>query len=685
MKNKALLVEKYVTNNGKFDKSDNLYRKVYLLNIMFAIMQIICLFFAVLDILFFKTGNVAMINAAVVVLSLFTLLYFKKTNKYKLAAYILVAILMVCLIAFFYIVQNKYYAFYWLAILPPVAYFLLGNKEAKIILFFFSCYMLYFALSNKVIWSPAEFDIKSVLNIAGATLSMILIIAYFEKGQEEAWGELKKTISQLEYSQNNLRLILDSSAEAIYGIDTNGNCTICNASCVKMLGYCDQSDLLGKNMHRQIHHTNRDGTPSPVEDCKIYTAFMKGESSHVEDEVFWRADGTSFDVEYYSYPKVKHGVITGAVVTFMDISDRKQKEAEIQYLSYHDMLTGLYNRRCFEKNRNSIDTPDHLPLSIIFADINGLKMTNDIFGHPAGDKLIKKSSEILGQVCRRDDVVARVGGDEFILLLPKTTKENAKEILNKIKSGFAGARVEAIKCSISLGFDTKQSPDQSLDEIIANAENEMYKDKTSNRMSSNIDIIDTISETLYSRSPVERQHAITVFNLCTDFGAALHLPEPEINKLSRAGYLHDIGKIVLDDSILFEDTLSENESEKMKQHPAVGYRILNLFDNTLDLAECVYGHHERWDGTGYPRGLEGEQIPLLSRIISVVETYDRVLNRGTIPLQDRKLAALNVIEKGAGTQFDPQIAKLFVQMIEKGENVKALDCTSVLRDRKGVC
>jgi HD-GYP domain-containing protein (c-di-GMP phosphodiesterase class II) len=148
-------------------------------------------------------------------------------------------------------------------------------------------------------------------------------------------------------------------------------------------------------------------------------------------------------------------------------------------------------------------------------------------------------------------------------------------------------------------------------------------------------------------------------------GAALHLPETDINKLNRAGYLHDIGKIVLDDNILVKDTLTDEELEKMQQHSAVGYRILSLFDDTLDLAEYVYGHHERWDGSGYPRELKGEQIPLISRIIAVAETYDRVLNRGKLLLDERKKAALDVIKQGAGTQFDPQIALLFSQLIEK--------------------
>jgi diguanylate cyclase (GGDEF)-like protein/PAS domain S-box-containing protein len=494
---------------------------------------------------------------------------------------------------------------------------------------------------------------------------MQFLVNNLENTVKERTEELHKAVLTIDENKNQLQLILDSAAEAIYGIDLHGNSTFCNMSCYKILGYTDQSELLGKNMHWKLHHTRRDGRPLPAEECKIIQAIQQGQGTHADDEVFWRADGTSFDVEYYSYPQVKNGEIIGAVVTFMDISDRKQKEAEIQYLSCHDILTGLHNRRCFEENRSKIDTPANLPLSVIFADINGLKMTNDIFGHTAGDELIRKSCSILQQVCRQNDAVARVGGDEFIILLPNTTSENAESVLARIKSGFADAHMEAIKCSISLGTDTKQSPDQLLDEIITNAENAMYKDKTMNRKSINKDIVDTIIKMLHARNHREEQHSITVSGLCSDIGIDLHLPENEISKLIRVGYLHDIGKIVLEEGILTKDTLTDEELEKIQQHSTVGYRILSLFDDTLDLAEYVLGHHERWDGSGYPRGLKGEQIPLLSRIISVAETYERVLNRGGSPLKDRDLAALEVIKNGAGTQFDPQIAGRFVQMIER--------------------
>ncbi len=155
-----------------------------------------------------------------------------------------------------------------------------------------------------------------------------------------------------------------------------------------------------------------------------------------------------------------------------------------------------------------------------------------------------------------------------------------------------------------------------------------------------------------------------VRDLCREFGSALRLSETEIGRLQRAAFLHDIGKITLGRELLSKDKLTAEEYELFKQHPAVGYRILNLFDDTLDLADIVYSHHEKWDGTGYPRGLQGEQIPYLSRVLAIVEAYERVSTRGKSLDSDRKRDAVRVIEEFAGTQFDPSIAEVFIRFIK---------------------
>lgn len=130
----------------------------------------------------------------------------------------------------------------------------------------------------------------------------------------------------LKASRDQLHLILDSAAEAIYGLDLQGNCTFCNSACLRLLGYGKQEDLIGKNMHNLIHHRRPDGTPFPLEECRIFQAFQSGKGTHVDDEVLWRADGTAFPAEYWSYPQHRDGKVVGAVVTFVDISERRKAE-----------------------------------------------------------------------------------------------------------------------------------------------------------------------------------------------------------------------------------------------------------------------------------------------------------------------------------------------------------------------
>ena len=143
--------------------------------------------------------------------------------------------------------------------------------------------------------------------------------------------ERKLAEEALTEHDEKIHLLLDSTAEAIYGLDMNGDCTFCNNTCLRMLGYKSPDELLGRNMHWQIHHKYPDGTHFPVEECRIFQAFNKGEGTHVDDEVLWRSDGTSFPAEYWSYPQRHEGKVVGAVVTFIDITERKELEKEMEY------------------------------------------------------------------------------------------------------------------------------------------------------------------------------------------------------------------------------------------------------------------------------------------------------------------------------------------------------------------
>ena len=492
--------------------------------------------------------------------------------------------------------------------------------------------------------------------------TLVMLINSFEKKVKERTIKLEEKNKELRENKDQLQLILDSTVEAIYGMDIEGKCTFCNASGLKMLGYLSQEELLGKDIHLQIHHTFKDGRDMPLEECKIYKALLDKKGTHANDEVFWRKDGTSFDVEYHSYPQFKDGEIIGAVVTFMDNTDRKKSEERIRYLSYHDSLTGIFNRMFFEEQLKRLDTKKNLPLSIIFGDVNGLKLTNDIFGHAAGDELLKKSAEIFKRVCREEDIVARVGGDEFAVLLPNTEARDADKIMNRIRDEFSKEKIIAIKGSISLGYETKISSDEHIERTMEKAEQWMYKEKMLNRKDIDSEMIKTIIETLHNRSPEEMEHSRSVSDLCEKIGQEMKMSETEVRKLKDAGFLHDIGKIVLEEDMLNRKDITDEESKKLEQHSVIGYRILNLFDDTLDLAEGVLGHHENWDGSGYPKGLMGEEIPKIARIIRIVECY-HAMTDGTKGDVMSKEEALEEIKNQSEVIFDPEIVDVFVKMM----------------------
>lgn len=342
----------------------------------------------------------------------------------------------------------------------------------------------------------------------------------------------------------------------------------------------------------------------------------------------------------------------------------EQSEQQNLYLSYYDVLTGLYNRRYYEMQIKRLDTEKNLPISVVMADVNGLKMINDAFGHQLGDQLLQKAAEAIGGVCRTQDVLARWGGDEFVILLPNTTYEEAEKTVAQIKETCSGISVDMVHVSISFGWDTKVSPEVELDEILKNAEDDMYKHKIIQNEGLRGNLINTIIKTLYEKNPREEQHSERVGEVAGKIAAAIGLSETEVGKMKLIGHLHDIGKIAIEDGILNKTgLLTEREQEEIRRHPDVGYRILSATSEMLDLADCVLAHHERWDGKGYPRGISGETIPMEARIIALADSYDAMSSERPYRKALAEDVILYEIKKNAGYQFDPDIARVFVENV----------------------
>lgn len=351
-----------------------------------------------------------------------------------------------------------------------------------------------------------------------------------------------------------------------------------------------------------------------------------------------------------------------------NIDKRKKAEAEVLYLSYHDQLTGLYNRRFYEEELLRLDTPRNLPIALVMADVNGLKLINDAYGHQMGDKILKTFAEILRNEFRHDEIVSRVGGDEFVILFSKTDQKNVEGILKRLNETISKVRIDHTILSVSMGFAIKQDPSDNLNDVFKRAEDAMYQHKLAVSPSVKKATIDLIVNSIYEKNHQEVIHSKEVSEYCEAIGRELGFAKEPINQLKLAGLRHDIGEIAIDNAILTKaEKLSEDEWAEIKRHPEIGYHILRSVNELAEIAKFVLEHHERWDGQGYPKGLKEEEITLQGRIIAVADAYCTMISDRPFCHAFTEAEAISELKRCAGTQFDKNIAKLFVEKVLKKE------------------
>ena len=347
-----------------------------------------------------------------------------------------------------------------------------------------------------------------------------------------------------------------------------------------------------------------------------------------------------------------------------DVTARREAEEEILYLSYYDQLTGLYNRRFYLEELRRIDTDRNLPITLVMADVNGLKLTNDAFGHLEGDQLLKHIADAMKKHCRADDIIARIGGDEFIMLLPQTSMEQAEKFVDRINVALAEEKCYPVICSVSFGWATKSDSAEDISKTYINAEDHMYRHKLTESAAMRSDTIKLIVKTLFRKYKREEQHAKRVGKLSAATAKALGMSPGEVNELKLAGFMQNLGYIILREALLDKSgSFTDEERIEMERHPEIGYQLLRSVGKYSSVAEYILHHHERVDGTGYPSKAAADEIPIQSRIIAIADAFDAMINESSYREKLSKEEAIEEIRQNAGTQFDKAIAEVFIEKV----------------------
>lgn len=448
-----------------------------------------------------------------------------------------------------------------------------------------------------------------------------------------------------------------NSPLAIALVDGDGSIQRVNSAFEKLFGYASW-ECIGRNL---------DGLIAPgelTEDAERLTRKVAKGGTIQAERSRRRKDGSWVDVQINAVSFPVTGGQTVIYAIYQDITERKIFEEKFRYFGYHDSLTGLYNSAFFEEEMRRLDTPRQLPVSLVMADVDNLKLVNDAFGHIEGDRLILEAGRILQSCCRQEDIIARCGGDEFVMLLPGTSLLEARSICDRIREA-CGRRVtnSIIPPSIALGVAVKDEVTQDFIQVRKKADDDMYLDKLMRSERSRSAIYTRIVNFLESDRR-RNAHIQRLRKLSRLFASYLSMKQDETEKLLLLAQFHDVGLMPVPAEVLYrEGPLEPGEWEDVRKHPERGYHLARNLSPITPVAEDILCHHEHFDGSGYPRGLSGDDIPIASRIMNLLCAYEVMTGWRSYRPSFTHEEALGEVASGAGGQFDPRLSGLFINLL----------------------
>jgi len=480
----------------------------------------------------------------------------------------------------------------------------------------------------------------------------------------------------MDLDQSIMAQVFDSLPDALFALSLKKRVFLWNKTLEEMTGVMAK-DILGKSNYSIPFY----GKPTTMlvdvllDETKVPSRYHKVSNmgGSISAEVFapclYNGKGSFLWVLASKFYDNK-GKVCGAIKSIRNISQQKQVEESLHLLSNHDRMTGLFNRAFFEDELDRLEKKEQCSLGMIACDINGLKYVNKNFGNNEGDKLVKATAGILKNAARKDDTIVRTDGDEFAVIKVNCTYQCLEKTCHKIREGVLeyNSVNYRVPLSLSLGFSfTDKKTSESASKVYEKALSNMCRQKLHQDRSAQSAVVNTLLKALEARDFITEGHADRLQYIVTAVAKKLGLSEERIADLRLFAKFHDIGKIGIPDSILFKEAeLNSEEFTIMKSHCNIGYTIASVSPDLEPISEWILKHHEWWNGKGYPFGLKGEEIPLECRILAIADAYDAMTSKRPYKNAISNTEAIRELERKAGSQFDPYLTKIFLEVIKKG-------------------